>query len=115
VGCSLPAAQLAHTVIAEINTQMPRTLGDSFIHVSHLTACVESERPLPELPQGDSNPVAEIIGQHIAELIPDGATLQLGIGAVPDAVLRCRHFDAVGFVVVHHQNVALIVGHVAPY
>jgi 4-hydroxybutyrate CoA-transferase len=88
VGCSLPAAQLAHTVIAEVNTQMPRTLGDSFIHVSHLTACVESDRSLPELPQGDSNPIAEMIGQHVAELIPDSATLQLGIGAVPDAVLR---------------------------
>ncbi len=88
VGCTLPAAQLARTVIAEVNAQMPRTLGDSFIHISRISACVETDRPLAELPQGESNPVAERIGQHIAELIPDGATLQLGIGAIPDAVLR---------------------------
>jgi acetyl-CoA hydrolase len=89
VGCTLPAAQLAHTVIAEINAQMPRTLGDSFIHLSRISACVETDRRLPQLPQGQSNPIAEQIGQHIADLIPDGATLQLGIGAIPDAVLRC--------------------------
>ncbi|MBK9943698.1 MAG: acetyl-CoA hydrolase/transferase C-terminal domain-containing protein [Kouleothrix sp.] len=88
VGCTLPAAQLARTVIAEVNAQMPRTLGDSFIHISRITTCVETNRPLSELPQGESNPIAERIGQHIADLIPDGATLQLGIGAIPDAVLR---------------------------
>jgi acetyl-CoA hydrolase len=88
IGCTLPAAQLARTVIAEVNARMPRTLGDSFIHVSRITACVETDRPLQELPQGDSNPIAERIGQHIADLIPDGATLQLGLGAVPDSVLR---------------------------
>jgi 4-hydroxybutyrate CoA-transferase len=87
VGCTQPAALLARTVIAEINTQMPRTLGDSFIHISRISACVETDRSLPELPQGESNPVAERIGQHIADLIPDGATLQLGIGMIPDAVL----------------------------
>ncbi len=88
VGCSLPAAQLARTVIAEVNARMPRTLGDSFIHVSRITACVETDRPLHELPQGDINPIAERIGQHVADLIPNGATLQLGIGAVPESVLR---------------------------
>jgi 4-hydroxybutyrate CoA-transferase len=87
VGCTQPAALLARTVIAEINTKMPRTLGDSFIHISRISACVETDRSLPELPQGESNPVAERIGQHIADLIPDGATLQLGIGMIPDAVL----------------------------
>ncbi|MEP7190252.1 MAG: acetyl-CoA hydrolase/transferase C-terminal domain-containing protein [Roseiflexaceae bacterium] len=87
VGCSLPAAQLARTVIAEVNARMPRTLGDSFIHVSRITACVETDRPLHELPQGGINPIAERIGQHVADLIPNGATLQLGIGAVPEAVL----------------------------
>jgi 4-hydroxybutyrate CoA-transferase len=88
VGCTLTAAQLARTVIAEINTRMPRTLGDSFIHFSHFTACIETDRPLCEAPMGECSPVAERIGQYIAELIPDGATLQLGIGAIPDAVLR---------------------------
>jgi acetyl-CoA hydrolase len=87
VGCTQPAALLARTVIAEINARMPRTLGDSFIHISRIAACVETDRPLPELPQGESNPVAERIGQHIVDLIPDGATLQLGIGMIPDAVL----------------------------
>src|SRR5206468_3266003 len=88
VGCTLTAAQLAPTVIAEINTRTPRTLGDSFIHISHITAGVESDRALSEASMGECNPIAERIGEHIADLIPDGATLQLGIGAIPDAVLR---------------------------
>jgi 4-hydroxybutyrate CoA-transferase len=88
VGCTLTAAQLAHTVIAEINMRMPRTLGDSFIHCSRISACIETDRPLCETSIGTHNPVAERIGQRIAELIPDGATLQLGIGAIPNAVLR---------------------------
>jgi acetyl-CoA hydrolase len=88
VGCTLPAARAARIVIAEVNSRMPRTLGDSFIHISRITACVETDRPLLELPQGETNSVAERIGRHIANLIPDGATLQLGIGAIPDAVLK---------------------------
>jgi acetyl-CoA hydrolase len=88
VGCTLTAAQLARTVIAEINTRMPRTLGDSFIHCSRINACIETDRPLCEVSMGIDNPIAERIGQRIAELIPDGATLQLGIGAIPNAVLR---------------------------
>jgi 4-hydroxybutyrate CoA-transferase len=92
VGCTLTAAQLAPIVIAEINARMPRTLGDSFIHISRITAGVESDRPLCEAPMGPCNPIAELIGAQVAELIPDGATLQLGIGAIPDAVLRSlRH------------------------
>lgn len=50
VRCTLPAAQLARTVIAEVNAQMPRTLGDSFIHISRITTCVETNRPLSEHP-----------------------------------------------------------------
>lgn len=88
VGCSLPAARAARTVIAEINEQMPRSLGDSFIHISRLDICIETNRPLCEAPQGKTNPTAEQIGRNIAALVPDGATLQLGIGAIPDAVLR---------------------------
>jgi 4-hydroxybutyrate CoA-transferase len=88
VGCTLPAAQSATTLIAEINPHMPRTHGDSFIHVSQISACVESNRPLREAPQGASSPAVDQIGQYIADLIPDGATLQLGIGAIPNAVLR---------------------------
>ncbi|MCG8351160.1 MAG: 4-hydroxybutyrate CoA-transferase [Chloroflexales bacterium] len=88
VGCTLPAARAAKTVIAEINTQMPRTLGDSFLHISHIDTWVETNRPLAETAQGSITEVAAQIGAHIADRIPDGATLQLGIGAIPNAVLR---------------------------
>ncbi|MBI4703255.1 MAG: acetyl-CoA hydrolase/transferase family protein [Deltaproteobacteria bacterium] len=82
-----PAAERAKTVLAEVNAQMPRTLGDCFIHVSKLTYVVEVDRPLIELPREPFTPVHERIGKHVAELIEDGSTLQLGIGAIPDAVL----------------------------
>lgn len=87
VGCTKPAAQAARLVIAEVNRHMPRTLGDSFIHVSKLHAVVEVDYPLPEAPQGGFTEMHQKIGEHVASLIPDGATLQLGIGSIPDAVL----------------------------
>jgi len=74
-------------VVAEVNAQMPRTLGDSFIHVSKLTHVVESDRPVLALPRDPFTDVPRRIGSHIAELIDGGATLQLGIGGIPDAVL----------------------------
>lgn len=89
VGTSKPAAELAKIIIAQINRQMPRTYGDSFIHVNRLDHIVETDCPLPETPQGGTSPEHIMVGQHIAELIPDGATLQMGIGSIPDAVLRC--------------------------
>jgi len=82
-----PGAEQAKTVVAEVNAQMPRTLGDSFIHVSKLNYVVETDRPLLELPRDPFTDVHNRIGSHIAERIDDGATLQLGIGAIPDAVL----------------------------
>ena len=82
-----PAAERSRYVVAEVNSQMPRTLGDSFIHVSKLSAVVEVDRPILELPRDEFTNVHNRIGSHIAELIDDGATLQLGIGAIPDAVL----------------------------
>lgn len=82
-----PAAECAKLVIAEVNDQMPRTLGDSFIHVSELDYIVESSRPLIEQKPGMIGDVEEAIGHHCATLIEDGSTLQLGIGAIPDAVL----------------------------
>ena len=88
VGTTKPAAEAARVVIAEVNRQMPRTLGDSFIHVSRLHHIVEVDCPLPEAPQGGSSREHQQIAQHIAELIPDGATLQMGIGNIPDAVLQ---------------------------
>ena len=66
---------------------MPRTLGDSFIHVSRLDHIVEVDYPLPELPMGEGDPIERAIGEHIAGLIEDGSTLQMGIGGIPDGVL----------------------------
>lgn len=87
VGVTKPAAQAARVVIAEVNRQMPRVFGDSFIHLSHIGALVEVDYPLPLLPPAESNEASSRIGEHVASLVPDGATLQLGIGGIPDAVL----------------------------
>ncbi len=88
IGTTKPAAEEARIVIAEINHQMPRTFGDSFIHVSRLSHIVEVDYPLPEVPAGGTSDLHLQVGQHIAEMIPNGATLQLGIGNIPDAVLN---------------------------
>jgi len=88
VGVTKPAAQSARRVIAELNPHMPRTLGDSFIHISKLSTIVPVDYPLPELRMGASDPITERIADYVASLIPDGATLQTGIGAIPDGVLR---------------------------
>ena len=88
VGTTKPAAEAAQVIVAEVNRQMPRTLGDSFIHVSRLNHIVEVDYPIPEAVQGGSSEDHLKIGQHIAEMIPDGATLQMGIGSIPDAVLK---------------------------
>jgi len=88
VECTKAAAERARTVIALVNKQMPRSLGDCFIHVSKLTHVVEVDRLPLELPQaGEIGDVARSIGGNIAELIEDGSTLQMGIGEIPDAVL----------------------------
>jgi 4-hydroxybutyrate CoA-transferase len=88
VGTTKPAAENARIVIAEVNRRMPRIWGDSFIHVSRLTHIVEVDYPLPEAPQGGSSEQHLQVGQHIAEMVPDGATIQTGIGSIPDAVLK---------------------------
>ena len=88
VGGTKPAALNAKLVIAQVNDQMPRTMGDSFLHVSQLDYCVEASMPLPELGGGAIGEVEEAIGRHIAGLVEDGSTLQLGIGTIPDAVLK---------------------------
>lgn len=90
VGLTKSAAESATIIIAEVNEQMPRTLGDSFIHVSRLNYVVPVNYPIPEMPmaeEGDKETVEKIAG-FIADLIPDGATMQMGIGAIPDAVLN---------------------------
>ena len=81
------AVESADFVVAEVNPNMPRTLGDSFVHVSELDAMVKSERPLLEFPMEAITPEAEKIAAFIESLVPDGATLQTGIGTIPSAVL----------------------------
>ncbi len=88
VGVTKTAAEVAGIVIAEINSRMPRTLGDSFIHVSKLDHIVEVDYALPEFRQGEPSPVQQAIGENVASLIEDGSTLQTGIGGIPDAVLQ---------------------------
>ncbi|MBN2501802.1 MAG: acetyl-CoA hydrolase/transferase family protein [Anaerolineales bacterium] len=90
VGLTKSAAESADIIIAEVNEQMPRALGDSFIHVSRIDYMVPVDYKLPELPMGSgkADPLTDSIAANCAELIPDGATMQMGIGAIPDAVLK---------------------------
>ncbi len=90
VGLTKSPAEAAKVIIAEVNEQMPRTLGDSFIHISRLTHVVPVNYPIPEMPMSEegNQEIVESIAGYVAELIPDGATMQLGIGAIPDAVLK---------------------------
>jgi acetyl-CoA hydrolase len=87
VDCALQAARSARLIIAQINSAMPRTLGDSFLHVDQIDWAVEAETPLPEVKPGAISDVEQAIGNAVSSLIEDGATLQLGIGAIPNAVL----------------------------
>ncbi|MCB2296069.1 4-hydroxybutyrate CoA-transferase [Clostridium algoriphilum] len=82
-----PSADCAKLIIAEVNNQMPRTMGDSFIHVSEIDYIVEYNHPIVELNPPKIGDVEKAIGEHCASLVEDGSTLQLGIGAIPDAVL----------------------------
>jgi acyl-CoA hydrolase len=79
------AIEAARTVIVQFNSSMPRTLGESFIHVSQIDLAVEVDRPPYETRRPEIGPVERQIGAFIADLVPDGATLQLGIGAIPAA------------------------------
>ncbi|MDO5038064.1 MAG: acetyl-CoA hydrolase/transferase C-terminal domain-containing protein [Tissierellia bacterium] len=83
-----PAAEAAKLVIAQVNHQMPRTLGNSMIHVNDLDIVVEYEEDLPQLMPPKIGDIEMQIGKYCASLIKDGATIQLGIGAIPDAVLQ---------------------------
>ncbi|MCX7797526.1 MAG: 4-hydroxybutyrate CoA-transferase [Melioribacter sp.] len=97
VGNIKTPAEKAKCVIAQVNKQMPRGLGNSFIHVNKIDYIVEVDLPLQELPQVDPDITSEMleifdkIGRNVASLIEDGSTLQMGIGAIPDAVLRYLH------------------------
>lgn len=87
VACAQPAVEAARIVIAEINPQVPRTMGNSAIHVSEIQFAVEVDRPLPANEPAPFGPAERSIGEHVASLVPNGATLQVGVGKVPNAVL----------------------------
>lgn len=89
------AVDSAKIVIAEFNPRVPRTLGNSAVHVSQITVGVEVDRPLPQHPIQPFGPIEQAIGEHVAKLVPDGATLQMGIGTIPNAVLAAlkEHHD----------------------
>ncbi len=94
VGNIKTPTEKATLVIAQVNQQMPRGLGNSFIHINKIDYIVEKDEPLLELPQVDPNATKEImevydsIGKNVADLIEDGSTIQMGIGALPDNVMK---------------------------
>ena len=87
IDTTLTAAQCARHVVAEVNQQMPRTFGDCFLHISQVSAMVETDRPLLELPIEEPSELQDRIASHVASLIPDGAVIQTGIGGIPNSVL----------------------------
>jgi len=87
VDCAKPAAEAAKTVIAQVNPQMPRTLGDSFLHIEHIDHMVPCDERLIEVSPAPADETSHRIGAHVASLIEDGSTLQMGIGAIPNGVL----------------------------
>lgn len=91
VDTALAAAQTAKYVIAEINPHMPRTNGDGNIHISKFHKVIDVNYQLPQLIIPDPDPAETRIGQYIAELVEDGATLQMGIGAIPNAALAAMN------------------------
>lgn len=82
-----PAAEASDLIIAQVNQNMPRTLGDSFLHVTQIGCLVEADTPVIELAPPKIGDVERAIGENVASLVRDGDTLQLGIGDIPDAVL----------------------------
>ena len=82
------AVECARVVIAQVNKYMPRTFGDPVIHVSKISAMCRGDEPLVEVPTPVPNEIETKIGRYIAEQIPDGATLQIGVGGIPNAVIN---------------------------
>jgi len=91
VDASLAAVEVADVVIAQVNRYMPRALGDGLIPLSKIDYLVEHEQPLHQVKPANITPEEEKIGENVASLIEDGATLQMGIGAIPNAVLSQLH------------------------
>ncbi len=88
VSYPLPAARRAPLVIAQVNPRMPRTLGNAFLHRSQVDCWVEVDHPLVEYPPAPAGEVERRIAEHVAELVPDGATVQVGVGSIPRAVME---------------------------
>jgi acetyl-CoA hydrolase len=88
VGVALPAARRAPLVLAQVNPNMPRACGNAFLHRSQIDAWVDVDEPLAEYPPTRIGEVERAIGRHVATLVPDGATVQVGVGAIPQAVLE---------------------------
>jgi 4-hydroxybutyrate CoA-transferase len=88
VGVALPAARRAPLVLAQVNPNMPRACGNAFLHRSQIDAWVDVDEPLAEYPPTPIGEVERAIGRHVATLVPDGATVQVGVGAIPQAVLE---------------------------
>ena len=89
VDASLAAIQEAKTVVAQINSNMPRTHGDGIIHISDIDHFIEEDAPIHEAHITNVSDVEQAIGKNVVELVENGATLQMGIGAIPNAVLSC--------------------------
>ncbi len=87
VDVAIAAVEKADIVLAQVNRQMPRVHGDGFLHIDRIDHWIEVDEPLDEMPPPPLSEVERDIGRHVAGLIEDGATLQMGIGAIPDAVL----------------------------
>lgn len=87
VDITKPAAEAARLVIAEVNPRMPRTLGNSFIHVNKLDVLVESDAPVHEFITPGESEIARRIAKNVADLVEDGSTIQVGYGGIPNALL----------------------------
>jgi 4-hydroxybutyrate CoA-transferase len=115
---SKAAAETAKIVVAQVNDRMPRTLGDSFLHVSRFAKLVEVSDELPELNIPQFTEVEKKIGNHIASLVDDGCTLQLGIGGIPNAALKAMftkrdlgiHTEMVSDGIIEAINAGVITG-----
>ncbi len=84
---TMAAAKKARAIVLEVNPNVPFANGNCLVHISQVTALVESEEPVMEVGLPKIGPVQEAIGRHVADMIPDGATLQIGYGSIPDAVV----------------------------
>ncbi|MEZ5555995.1 acetyl-CoA hydrolase/transferase family protein [Haliea sp.] len=89
VEATLAACEVAGRIIAHINPRMPRTHGDGFINIRNIHTAFELDEPLLEVSERETGDTEDRIGAHVASLVENGACLQMGIGAIPDAALRC--------------------------